>query len=216
MFDKHTLLTTSLYLISFLPISSFAGYFEISGSGSYYKYDNGELEGRKNTTTVKRWGTGLAYRFMQNTAVEFSYSNSTNLDDFAYNVTDADGNLTDQTVFAKRSNQYQNYSLNLVLEFADRNDPFKPFIRGGGGVMKRKMLTTGVSVDRLTNASTVVNFSSAPESLAASAEAGIGFKVYVSNSTAIELSGTIFATDLDKEEIFLHYAVTGGLRFIFQ
>ena len=85
LFRKFALPRTQLsqmairaFLLSTLSLSTniFAGYFEISGNGSYYLYNNGKTLGEQNTTSVQRLGLGLGYNFTSNTSIEFKYTNS--------------------------------------------------------------------------------------------------------------------------------------------
>jgi hypothetical protein len=60
-----------------------------------------------------------------------------------------------------------------------------------------------------------VDFEDQPPTSSASADAGIGFKIFMADSLALEFTGQVYATDLDKPEIYLHYAFSGGLRILF-
>lgn len=186
-----------------------AGYFEVSGNGSYSKYDNG-LVGNVNSTSInQRWGAGLAYRFLSNTAIELSYTDSKSTDRFgqqdAYSGFDFD--------FTKVT-QIQNTSLDLVLDFADRKARFRPFIRGGGGYMTRQIRISGTRKDR-SNQETTPLTQSDPRSYSASATGGLGFKIFIADAVAIETSGNVYVTDLDKPDTYVHYSATAGLRLLF-
>lgn len=189
---------------------SHAGFWEISANGSYFKFNNGVQDNVKSTTITTRFGGGLAYRFMENTAIEFSYLQSRIRDSFGQNITA----LADRYLITKKT-QMENYSLNLVLYLTDRKSTFRPYIRGGGGYMIRKTSLSGRAIDKVTGSNRELSFTNPPTEESASADGGLGFSLYVLDQVAIELSGTVYATDLDKEEIFLHYAFSGGLRFVF-
>ncbi len=81
--------------------------------------------------------------------------------------------------------------------------------------MIRKTQIGGQAVDKVTGATRDLTFVNPVDQKSASADGGLGFSVFVLDQIAFEVSGTVYATDLDKEEIFLHYAVAGGIRFVF-
>jgi hypothetical protein len=101
-----------------------------------------------------------------------------------------------------------------VLYFADKNSSFRPYIRGGGGMMLRssRIAATDTSTG---SASDLITSSNQPVEKSISADAGVGLNYFVTNSVALEGSFSVFATDLDKSDIFLHYAAAGGLKFLF-
>jgi hypothetical protein len=189
---------------------SWAGYFEISGNGSYYRYNNGSVGGELSTSIVKRMGGGLAYNFFSNTSIELLYTHSQNSSRYSQQET---GNDIRYRLY--RTEQFDNLSLNLVLHLTDRKTAFRPYITGGGGYMIRKTGLSGTAYDTQTKAESKLNFQSIPDERSMSADAGFGLKMYVAQSIALELSFTVFATDLDKEAVYLHYSAAGGLRYLF-
>jgi hypothetical protein len=212
MRDWKYFLLVSFLVVSFTASSSyeaFAGYFELSANGSYYKYNNGKTRGEQNNTTVQRVGGGLSYNFLGNTSLEFKYTSSKNVDKYTQESSSSIYRI-------QRTTQFQNYGLNLVLEFANKKAPFRPYITGGLGYMIRKASTNGTIEDiNLLNGQTNLSFSAEPDTKSISADGGIGFKIFVADQLAFEGSFNVFATDLEKEEVYLHYSAAGGLRFLF-
>ncbi len=188
-----------------------AGYFELSGSGSYYRYSNGKTIGEQNFTTVQRLGAGIAYNFLGNASIEFKYTNSKNVDKYTQE------SLSESRIYRiTRTSQFNNYGVNIVLNFADRKAKFRPFITTGLGYMIREDAITGSYEDSvLLDGAQALEFAAQPEVKSISADGGIGFKIYIVERIALEGSFNVFATDLDKEEIFLHYSAAGGLRVVF-
>lgn len=186
------------------------GYFEISANGSYFKYNNGVQDGQPSITTVTRVGGGLAYRFMANTSIEFTYVQSKTNDRFGQDITSEP-----EVFFIDRTTELQNISANLVLHFTDRKSRFRPYIFGGGGYMVRKTSFSGRAVDKITEASRSLNFNSTAPIYSISATGGFALSIYMLDQVALEASYTVYATDLNKPEIFLHYSVAGGVRFLF-
>jgi|GEM_PF-1126467 len=188
------------------------GYFELSLNGSWYRYSNGVLENELATTTNVRAGAGLAYRFLSNTAVEVNYMNSRTIDHYAVALTPA-GGLTERVIVNKTSDMH-NLSLSLVLYFAPKGAQFRPYIRGGGGLMVRQS-KLGVTNAETGGPSSTVASAISPVEKSVSADGGIGVNLFVADAIALEGVFNVYATDLDKPEILLSYAASGGLRFIF-
>jgi hypothetical protein len=186
-------------------------YFELSANGSYYKYNNGQTLGDANTTTVQRLGAGVAYNLFGNALIELKYTTSKNFDQSTQESI-AEGNI----YRIRRMTEFHNYGVNLVLEFAPRRAQFRPYVSGGVGYMTRKSSMEGTYEDALLrDGETPLQFRDEPAVSSISADGGVGFKLFVAERIAIEGSFNVFATDLDKESIYLHYSAAGGLRFIF-
>jgi hypothetical protein len=187
-----------------------AGYFELSANGSYYKYNNGSVGGELSTSINRRFGGGLAYNFLSNTSVELQYTNSRNDSRYSQQETGSDIRYR-----LNRSDGFQNLSLNLVLHLSSKGSAFRPYVTGGGGYMIRTTTLNGTAYDTLTKAESKLDFQKIPDEKSISANAGFGLKMYVAQAIALELSFTVFATDLDKETVYLHYSAAGGLRYLF-
>jgi outer membrane protein W len=199
-----------LALVVCLPCGAKAGYVELSGNGSYFKYNNGVVGGVQSNTTSKKIGGGIAYRFLANTSFEINYIFSRSYDRFGQQ---GDSFTSDYVI--NKTTDVQNLSVSLVIDFADKRSTFRPYMSGGIGYMIRKTQLDGTGTDKATLITSDLVFTNDPEIKSASANGGIGFKYFVADSVAIEIGGTIYATDLDKTEIYLHYAATGGLRIVF-
>ena len=188
-----------------------AGYFELSGNGSYYLYNNGKTLGEQNTTTVQRLGLGIAYNFSRNTSLEFKYTNSKNIDQYTQE------SLSESRIYRiTRTSQFNNYGMNFVVTFGNSKATFRPYITAGVGYMIRESETTGTFEDSvLLDGQNELQFAEEAAVSSISADGGIGFKIYVVKRIALEGSFNVFATDLGEEEVFLHYSAAGGLRVIF-
>lgn len=191
--------------------SAHAGYFELSLNGSYYKYNNGQTRNEQNTTTVQRVGAGLGYNFFGNASIEFKYTNSKNIDRYTQD------SISENAIYRiRRTTKFDNYGANLRLDLAPKRSPFIPYISGGLGYMIRNSDTQGTSEDRsLLNGQTSLQFVNEAEVRSLSADGGLGFKIYMVDAIALELSFNVFASDLDQREIFLSYSASGGLRLVF-
>ena len=209
-FFKATALTFTCVTALCYSSPSRANYFELSANGSYFKYNNGVIGGDISYTITKKWGAGFGYHFLTNASVEINYTSSTNVDRFSQDSAELTSKL-----YINKNTLFQNLSLNLTLDFADKNAIFRPYIVGGGGYMIRQTVLSGSGVDRTTGVTTQLSFQGQPDVKSASANGGLGFKLFVADQIALDFSTMIYATDLDKPEIFLHYSVSGGLRFLF-
>lgn len=188
------------------------GYFEFSLNGSWYRYANGMLDNDLATTTNIRGGSGLAYRFLSNTAVEVNYIYSRTIDHSATPY--APEGLPTEHLYIDKTSEMHNLSVNLVLYFAQKGSAFRPYIRGGGGYMVRQQKLSVTNVETGGQLAAFPN-SRGPIEKSVSADAGIGLNLFVADSIALEGSFNMYATDLDKPAILLSYAASGGLRFVF-
>lgn len=186
-----------------------AGQYELSANGSYYKYDNGTLAGDASSTTISRVGAGISYSFLENTALEISYSDQKTTDVFSQISTDE----TMKWHFA-RTTRIKNVSLDLVIGFSGKGSRFKPYLRGGGGYTIRTATVSGDQTDLADDSETDIDVQ-ATESKSVTAQAGTGFKYYLADRIALEFSYTIFGSELDKPKVYIHHAVAGGLRIVF-
>lgn len=202
-------LTLWLCALGFGGKEALAGYFEISGNGSYYKYDNGVMAGDPSQTISRRLGGGISYSFLENTALEVSYSDTQNTDEFSQV---SGGETLKWRV--NRLTRIQNVSLDLVIGFSGRRERFRPYLRGGGGYTIRETTITGTETDLASESRTPLAVQSS-STKSVTAQAGAGFKYFLVDRVALELSYTLFASELDQPVIFLNHAFAAGLRVVF-
>ena len=208
---RVTLLALALITSALIAqTSSAAGYFELSGNGSYYKNNNGVVAGDQNYSITQRVGGGIAYRFLTNTAIELSYSDSRNYETLTQ--TTADGSIQ---LRSRKKTKFQILSLDLLLYFNKKGARFRPYIRAGGGYVVRKVQVDSTQVDVLAGNVETTLASKAPTSYAMSANGGAGFNVFVSERIALEANATAYFTELNEPEIYVHYSIASGLRYVF-
>ncbi len=186
------------------------GYFEVFANGSWYRYNYGKVAGENNYSTVTAFGGGLAYRFLSNTSFEVAYQETKTVDKFTQDIPDLA-----QILRIKKTTRVQIMSASLILDLADRRSTFRPFLKAGGGYMIRHTQYAGTGVDRITNTESQLNIKDPEKSESATAQIGMGLKIFIAESLALETSGTGYASDLDKDVIYIHYSVSGGVRYIF-
>ncbi len=193
------------------------GYFEFTVNGAWYRYSEGLRYGELATETISRFGAGIAYRFLSNTALEISYMTSSTRDKYR---TEVNNGGTAEHLLVDSINRTQNLSMNIMLYLTDRSASFRPYIKGGIGVSMKGATFDAYTVDGTTGLDTK-NLSPLMPSYKLAAEksltanGGLGLSYFLLNSVALELAGSVYASDIDKAKIFLDYSVTGGLRFVF-
>jgi opacity protein-like surface antigen len=190
--------------------SASAGYFELSANGSYYKYNNGVVAGDQNYTVIQRVGGGVAYRFLTNTAIELGYTESKTRESITQATSDGSIRLR-----STKTSTFRILSLDLLVYLTDKKSRWRPYLRGGVGYTTRRVKVEGTQIDVLAgNVETALQMAS-PTIYSMSAQGGAGLSVYISEQIALEASYTAYATELDRAEIFIHYSVSGGLRYVF-
>lgn len=206
----HSLSTLLKVLALVCVNSSYAGYWEFSTNGSYFKRNNGVFNGSQSYTIIQRIGTGIGYNFENDTSIELAYTNSKTVDTFNQLIPSIVN-----AVATTRTTDYHNLSLSLILQFGAKKATFRPYIRGGLGYMARTTTIKATTKAADSDAMIEVNLGSASNDKSASAEVGTGLKYYISDRVALDLSFTVYGSDIDRKEIFLHYYGAGGLRILF-
>lgn len=201
----RTLLIVCVTVLATIPAAR-AGTWEISLNGSYFKSDNGIVNGRPSETINRRLGGGVSYSFLDHLALELAYDNSLT----KTVVTQSGASFGTNNFELTQSREGQNLSLNLVVSILDKKARFQPFVKAGGGYYYQKQSTTGFFLGSNAAIRPQITYSSS-----LSADAGLGFKLYIANHIAFEMTGMVYATGLDDPPVLYHYSLTGGLRFVF-
>lgn len=204
------LVATLFLFLPFSPPSLAEGYFELSANGSYYRNNNGIVAGDQNYSINQRLGAGLAYRFLTNTAIELSYSDSRNFETLTQTTSDGSIRLK-----SNKTSIFRILSLDLLLYFNKKGARFRPYVRTGAGYVIRKVRIASTQVDVLAGNQESSISTSIPTSYSASANGGVGFSVFVSERIALEANATAYFTELNEPEIYVHYSIAGGLRYVF-
>lgn len=176
-----------LLLILLVSAQAHAGYFEISGSGSYRKtsYDD-------ENYLVYRSGTGaIAYYFWELSALELSYTKS----------------RQDEVRKEYQTRQYVTfYGADLIFTLASRKSLFQPYIKVGmayqdkSGTYKQEGNPTAQKL---------------PEVKGWAPSAGVGFKFIIGQHIAIKTGVDAWSSPLNADDNSYDYAGRLGLSFIF-
>ena len=130
-----------LYLKSILVLSvmcfsinSFAGIIELSLNGNYKNSKIDEANYKLNTGL----STSISYFFGEMSALEFSYSNSEEINSLRQSVTADTQVTTYKSTF---------YGVDFVLSFASRKSQLQPFIKIGAAKLVKKTFYKETNVD---------------------------------------------------------------------
>lgn len=174
-----------VFLILIASNYAHAGYFEISGSGSYRKtsYD-------ADNYSVYRSGTAsVAYYFWELSALELSYTKARQ-DEI-------------KTLYEARS-YVTFYGADLIFTLATRKSLFQPYIKVGAAYQdKNGTYKQGGNVTKL------------PDVQGWAPSAGIGFKIIMGEHVAIKAGIDAWSSPLSEDETSYDYAGRVGLSFIF-
>ena len=106
-------------------MNSFAGVFELSLSGNYKNSKIDEANYKLNTGL----STSFSYFFGEMSALEFSYSNSEEINSVRQTTTSDTQVTTYKSTF---------YGIDFVLSFASRKSQLQPFIKFGAAKLNKK------------------------------------------------------------------------------
>jgi hypothetical protein len=176
-----------LFFILLASIPTQAGYFEISGSGSYRK---SSLD--STNYSVFRSGTGsVAYYFWELSALELSYTES----------------RADEINTNYKSRVYSTfYGADLIFTMATKQSLFQPYIKVGGAYIDKngtyKLPTTNVS--------------KLPSTSGWAPSAGIGLKFILGEHVALKAGVDAWSSPVNQNGATTYdYAGRLGLSFIF-
>lgn len=187
---QWTLLTVLITLTS----SAYAGFVEVGASANYrsskfnsYNY----VEGLTYTTS-------LSYYFWEMCAWELNYT-------WGYSKQVSKGNLPIDPKDTVEDN-IQLISLDLVLSFSERTDVFRPYVKVGGGYLKKERFRQ-INDDNLDHIET-------KEGLVPSG--GVGFSLGITKELSIKFGLDAWTSPLKrKEPLVVDYAGRAGVSWMF-
>lgn len=184
---KKLVLLLFLFLFSLaLSPETQAGYFEVSGSGSYRKttYD-------KDNYSIYRSGTAsVAYYFWELSALEISYTKA----------------RQDEVKTQYESRSFVTfYGADLIFTLAGKQSLFQPYIKVGASYQDKN--GTYRQANQLVVPLTEVK-GWAPTG-------GVGFKIILGQHVAIKTGIDAWSSPLSQDNVTYDYAARMGLSFIF-
>lgn len=175
-----------LVLILF-SVSSYAGYFEISASGSYRKTSYDE-----NNYSVYRSGTGsVAYYFWEMSALELNYTKA----------------RSDEIKSEYQARSYVTfYGADLIFTLASKQSLFQPYIKVGAAYQHKK------ASYKQTNVATVTHF---PDIKGWAPSGGVGLKFILGKHVALKAGVDAWSSPLSQDKVTYDYAGRVGLSLLF-
>ncbi|MGE3975593.1 MAG: outer membrane protein [Bdellovibrionales bacterium] len=184
---RQTLISCFLLLSS---TNALAGFVEVGASGSYRYTTVDEF----NYSKTQSLTGSVAYYFWELSALEFSYTDGTNM---TYGKT-----ATNETYIA--TTRFQLTGLDLVISFAGRQDPFRPYIKFGGAYQRKKLTYEQGYFTPVERTS---------EGFAPTA--GAGFKLAITQEFAIKLGADAWTSPISETPIRYDFAASAGISWLF-
>lgn len=180
-----------LLILSLLYSSiSFAGIFEVGGSGSWRKssFD------KHNFNEMTSWTGSISYYFYELSALELSYTDGVN----RQSVKPA-GDTQTLTV-----TNFQLTALDVVMTLATKEDPFQPYIKLGGGYLNKTIYNQIEGFD-MKKAGSIQGW--VPS-------AGIGLKWFLTKDFNIRLGLDAWTSPPNQQPVVVDYAGRAGLSLL--
>lgn len=170
-----------------------AGFYELGGSVNYRSsgYD------KNNYIESLTYTASLSYYFWEMCALELNYTTGS-----SKQVTKGQSTIDPKTTV---QDEIQMTSLDLVLSFADRQDPFRPYIKMGTGYLtkERYRKIDNDPRERISAQDGVVP------------SGGIGLSLNMTKEFSIKLGIDAWTSPLDEHPLVIDYAGRAGLSWLF-
>lgn len=174
-------------------VPAFAGFMELGGSVNYRssRYDD------NNFVESLTYTGSISYYFWETSALEMNYTTGT-----SKQVSKATGPT--EKKFTVEDN-IDMTSLDLVLSFADRQAPFRPYVKMGAGylVKERFRKVDNDPRERISKQSGIVP------------SGGLGLSVNVTKTFSIKLGLDAWTSPMNEKPVVVDYAGRAGLSWIF-
>jgi hypothetical protein len=185
----------SLCLIALLlgAAPAFAGFVELGASANYRSsgYD------RNNKIESISYTASLSYYFWEMCAWEASYTTG-----YTKQITKGASDLDDKTTV---EDNIELTAIDLVLSLAGRQDPFRPYIKLGGGYLTKQRFRQINSDDKTSI--------SKQEGLVPSG--GIGLSLNLTKEFSIKLGVEAWTSPPKEQPVIVDYAGRAGIAWIF-
>ena len=183
----------SVLLLSLCSAPSFAGFIEVGGSVNYRSsgYD------KDNYIESLTYTASLSYYFWEMCAWELNYTTGV-----SSQSTKGSEATPIKTII---SDNIEMTSLDLVLSFAERSAPFRPYIKLGGGYLTKERFRkiNSDAREKISEQNGIVP------------SGGLGFSINVSKEFSIKLGVDAWTSPLDETPLVVDYAGRAGFSFIF-
>lgn len=183
----------ALVLLILGPLTASAGFIEVGASANYrrsgYNADN-------YMESISYTGS-LSYYFWEMCAWELNYTTG-----YAKQVTKGNDPIDPKETV---EDNISLTSLDLVLSFAQRQDPFRPYIKVGGGYLTKERFRR-VNEDNSEKIGTQRGF--VPS-------AGVGFSMSVTKELSLKFGVDAWTSPLDTQPVVVDYAGRAGISWMF-
>ena len=173
--------------------SSFASFVELGGSVNYRRssFDS------QNYQELISYTGSIAYYFLEMSALELSYTNGY-----------SEMSIKSPDPIDQRYEMFTNFQLaamDLVFSFAGRDDMFQPYIKLGGGYLKKEVF------QRIGEGDTTL----VTRQEGAVPSGGIGFRLMVTHSLALKVGLDSWTTPPSQQPVTVDYAGSLGVSWLF-
>jgi len=134
---------------------------------------------------------------MEMSAVELSYTNG-------YSEISVKSSVPSDPLYVNQTN-FQLLALDLVISFAERDDFFQPYIKIGGGYLKKE------DFEQVGGGDT--DLISEDEGLVPSG--GVGFRLLITKTFAIKFGLDAWTTPLQESPVVVDFAGYAGISWMF-
>lgn len=175
-----------------LSHSAFA-FVELSANANYRRsaFDS------NNFQELISYTGSISYYFMEMSALELSYTNG-------YSELSVKSTNPSDSKYVNKTN-FQLLALDLVVSFAERDEFFQPYIKLGGGYLKKE------DFERVDDGDT--NLVSRDEGLVPSG--GVGFRILITKGFALKFGLDAWTTPLHQDPVVVDFAGYAGVSWLF-
>jgi len=181
---------SSIIIICCFSSYSFAGFVELGTNISYRTSTIDEF----NKSITESYTASLAYYFWEMSAFEFSYTNGNNR---------THGRTSTSESYEVDTN-FELVGLDLIISFAGKQAPFRPYIKFGGAYQKKRSTYRQGYFSPYTK-----------ESEGVSPTAGGGFKIMLTEQFALKAGVDMWTSPMSEAPVRYDMAASAGISWIF-
>lgn len=182
----------ALFLLA-LPQTVLAGVFEVGASANY----RSSRYNADNYVQSLTYTGSFSYYFWEMCAWEINYTTGT-----SKQVTKGSGDSDPRTTI---EDNIELISLDLVLSFAGRQDPFRPYIKIGGGYLTKERFR---QID--DDASEKIS-----EQKGTVPSGGVGFSISFTKEFSFKAGVDAWTSPLNEDPVVVDYAGRAGISWLF-
>jgi len=178
-------------LLSSAP--AFAGFIELGASANYRSSGYNEFNRIESLT----YTASFSYYFMENCAWELNYTTG-----YSKQLTKGPAELDDQDLVEDNIDMA---SMDIVLSFAGRQDPFRPYIKAGAGylIKERFRQINNGDKNRLYKQEGIVP------------SGGVGLSINLTKELSMKFGMEAWTSPLKTKPVVVDYAGRAGVAWIF-